>query len=125
MENISNISVFAFYGSLRRGMENHTLHASHLKYLFSARLSGFKLYSRGEFPVAVKSSATDSIVVEVFKIGDESTREMIHKLEMDEGYYFERIPVGDTEAGIYLFHQPGNYQPVDSGDWVTFFRETH
>jgi gamma-glutamylcyclotransferase (GGCT)/AIG2-like uncharacterized protein YtfP len=122
---MENISVFAFYGSLRRGMENHALHASHLKYLFSARLSGFKLYSRGEFPVAVRSSATDSIVVEVFRIVDRATREMIHKLEMDEGYYFESILIGDVEAGIYLFREPGNYQQVDGGDWVTFFRETH
>lgn len=120
-----NTSVFAFYGSLRRGMENHALHASHLKYLFSARLSGFKLYSRGEFPVAVRSSASDSIVVEVFRIDDFSTREMIHKLEMDEGYVFESIVIGGVEAGIYLFREPGNYQQVDGGDWVTFFREIH
>jgi gamma-glutamylcyclotransferase (GGCT)/AIG2-like uncharacterized protein YtfP len=122
---MENTNVFAFYGSLRRGMENHALHASHLKYLFSARLSGFKLYSRGEFPVAVRSSATDSIVVEVFRIGDQSTREMIHKLEMDEGYYFESILIDGVEVGIYLVREPGNYQQVDGGDWVTFFRETH
>jgi gamma-glutamylcyclotransferase (GGCT)/AIG2-like uncharacterized protein YtfP len=122
---MENISVFAFYGSLRRGMENHALHAAHLKYLFSARLSGYSLYSRGEFPVAVKSSATDSIVVEVFRVGDQSTREMIHKLEMDEGYYLEVIQISGVEAGIYMFREPGNYQHVTGGDWVTFFRETH
>jgi gamma-glutamylcyclotransferase (GGCT)/AIG2-like uncharacterized protein YtfP len=122
---MENTSVFAFYGSLRRGMENHALHASHLKYLFSARISGFKLYSRGQFPVAVTSSATDSIVVEVFRIDDPSTREMIHKLEMDEGYYFESIRIDDINVGIYLFQAPGNYQQVDGGDWVTFFRERH
>lgn len=122
---MENTTVFAFYGSLRRGMENHTLHADHLEYLFSARLSGFKLYSRGEFPVAVRSSATDSIVVEVFRIADRSTREMIHKLEMDEGYHFESIPIGGIETGIYLFREPGNYQQVPGGDWVTFFGETH
>jgi gamma-glutamylcyclotransferase (GGCT)/AIG2-like uncharacterized protein YtfP len=122
---VENTSVFAFYGSLRRGMENHALHTGHLKYLFSARLSGYKLYSRGKFPVAVKSNASDSIVVEVFRIDDRSTREMIHKLEMDEGYFFEIVPIGGIGAGIYLFKEPGNYQHVGSGDWVTFFRETH
>ena len=120
-----NTSVFAFYGSLRRGMENHALHASHLKYLFSARLSGFKLYSRGQFPVAVRSSATDSIVVEVFRIDDPSTREMIHKLEMDEGYYRDSITIDGLDVAIYLFREAGNYQQVDGGDWVSFFRETH
>jgi gamma-glutamylcyclotransferase (GGCT)/AIG2-like uncharacterized protein YtfP len=119
-------SVFAFYGSLRRGMENHVLHKKHLKYLFSARLRGYSLYSRGEFPVAVRSSnISDSIVVELFRIVDRPTREMIHKLEMDEGYYFESITVDGIDAGIYLFKDPENYQPVRGGDWVTFFRETH
>lgn len=123
---MENTTVFAFYGSLRRGMENHILHRDHLKYLFSARLRGYSLYSRGEFPVAVKSSnLNDSIVVELFTIADRTTREMIHKLEMDEGYYFEVITVDTTEAGIYLFKDPENYQPVRSGDWVSFFRETH
>jgi len=122
---MENISVFAFYGSLRRGMENHALHAVHLKYLFSARLSGYKLYSRGEFPIAVKSSTSDSIVVEVFKINDLSTREMIHKLEMDEGYYLETLSLNSIDVGIYLFEDPKNYPQVDGGDWVSFFREKH
>lgn len=121
-----NTTVFAFYGSLRRGMENHVLHKNHLKYLFSARLRGYKLYSRGEFPIAVRSNNTnDSIVVEIFSIADRTTREMIHKLEMDEGYFLETISIDGVEAGIYLVENPENYPLVKSGDWVTFFRETH
>ncbi|MEI9920278.1 MAG: gamma-glutamylcyclotransferase family protein [Bacteroidota bacterium] len=123
---MENTTVFAFYGSLRRGMENHSLHDNHLKYLFSARLRGYRLYSMGEFPFAVKSSSlSDSIVVEVFNIIDRSTREMIHKLEMDEGYYLELVKIDEVEAGIYLYKEPGNYRYVEDGDWVTFFRETH
>lgn len=123
---MENTTHFAFYGSLRRGMENHILHRDHLKYLFSARLRGYSLYSRGEFPVAVKSgNINDSIVVEIFNIPDRATREMIHKLEMDEGYYLETIIVDEIEAGIYLYESPENYQAVQSGDWVTFFRQTH
>jgi gamma-glutamylcyclotransferase (GGCT)/AIG2-like uncharacterized protein YtfP len=123
---MENTTVFAFYGSLRRGMENHALHADHLKYLFSARLRGYRLHSRGEFPVAVRSpSNTDSVVVELFSIADRSTREMIHKLEMDEGYFLEKINVDGIDAAIYLYENQGNYQHVESGDWVTFFRETH
>jgi gamma-glutamylcyclotransferase (GGCT)/AIG2-like uncharacterized protein YtfP len=121
---MENISLFAFYGSLRRGMENHALHENHLKYLFSARLAGYQLYSRGEFPVAVAAqSTTDSIVVEVFKIEDASTREMIHKLEMDEGYYLRAINIDRQQVGIYLVDDKKNYQYVEGGDWVTFFRQ--
>jgi gamma-glutamylcyclotransferase (GGCT)/AIG2-like uncharacterized protein YtfP len=121
-----NTTIFAFYGSLRRGMENHVLHKNHLKYLFSARLRGYNLYSRGEFPVAVKSNnANNSIVVEIFSIADRTTREMIHKLEMDEGYFLETVSIDGVDAGIYLVESPENYPLVKSGDWVTFFREIH
>ena len=123
---MENTTHFAFYGSLRRGMENHILHRDHLKYLFSARLRGYSLYSRGEFPVAVKSAQNnDSVVVEIFNIPDRATREMIHKLEMDEGYYFETVVIDGLDVGIYLFESPENYPRVRGGDWVTFFRETH
>ena len=123
---MENINAFAFYGSLRRGMENHTLHAHQLEYLFSARLRGYQLYSRGGFPIAVKSpSSTNSIVVEVFKIVDRPTIEMIHKLEMDEGYILERLTVDNIQANIYLYENAKNYPLVESGDWVTFFRETN
>ena len=121
-----NTTVFAFYGSLRRGMENHLFHKNHLKYLFSARLRGYNLYSLGDFPIAVKSSDPDnSIVVELFSIVDRTTREMIHQLEIDEGYFLETITVDGIEAGIYLHNKAENYPLVQSGDWVTFFRQKH
>jgi gamma-glutamylcyclotransferase (GGCT)/AIG2-like uncharacterized protein YtfP len=123
---MENTTVFAFYGSLRRSMENHTLHREHLEYLFSARIRGYCLYSKGDFPIAVKSSSqSDSIVVEIFSIVDRSTREMIHKLEMDEGYFLETIAIDNIEASIYLVESPENYPLVQGGDWVTFFREIH
>lgn len=123
---MENTTVFAFYGSLRRGMENHTLHREHLEYLYSARIRGYRLYSKGDFPIAVKSSSkSDSIVVEIFRIADRSTREMIHKLEMDEGYFLETIKIDDIDVSIYLVASAENYPLVTDGDWVTFFRETH
>jgi len=123
---MENTTVFAFYGSLRRGMENHVIHSDHLKYLFSARLRGYRLYSREKFPVAVKTNAQeDSIVVELFRIVDKPTREMIHKLEMDEGYFFEEVSIDGIDTGIYLVKDTKNYQHVEGGDWVTFFRQTH
>jgi gamma-glutamylcyclotransferase (GGCT)/AIG2-like uncharacterized protein YtfP len=116
-------NLFAFYGSLRRGMENYAHYRNELHYMFSARIQGFQLYSRGAYPHAVKSSAHHSIVVEVFRIDNEATRKSIDQLELDEGYYIEYVTIHDSPVKIYLFHEPGNYQEVIGGDWVTFFRE--
>jgi gamma-glutamylcyclotransferase (GGCT)/AIG2-like uncharacterized protein YtfP len=115
-------SVYAFYGSLRRGMMYHEVYKGGMEYKFSAQLEGFKLYALKEYPFAVKTNqAMDSIVVEVFKITNPETEKSIHELEMGVGYYYDEIKLNSTTAGIYLFKQPGNYPEVNGGDWVKFF----
>lgn len=117
-------STYAFYGSLRRGMDNYAIYAAGLQYLYSARLTGFKLYSRGEYPCVVETgNRTDSTLVEVFKILNAETEEGIHQLELDEGYYLKNVQIQGNSVGIYLFKSAENYQEVLSGDWVDFFRK--
>jgi hypothetical protein len=48
---------------------------------------------------------------------------MIHKLEMDEGYYLQPLIIDGYQAAIYLVDDRKNYKYVEGGDWVTFFRE--
>jgi gamma-glutamylcyclotransferase (GGCT)/AIG2-like uncharacterized protein YtfP len=116
--------IFAFYGSLRRGMENHDTHKGNSEYLFSARLKGYKLYSKGQYPCAVKSADNDgAITVEVFEISNKKVIDEIHQLELDEGYYCDEELINGMAARIYLYKSPENYQEVVGGDWVTFFRQ--
>jgi gamma-glutamylcyclotransferase (GGCT)/AIG2-like uncharacterized protein YtfP len=115
-------SLYAFYGSLRRGMMYYEVYKDAMEYKFSAQLDGFKLYALKKYPFAVKTNkAKDSIVVEVFKITDAETEKSIHELELGVGYYYDEIKVNSITAGIYLFSDPGNYKEVKDGDWVKFF----
>jgi gamma-glutamylcyclotransferase (GGCT)/AIG2-like uncharacterized protein YtfP len=115
-------SLYAFYGSLRRGMMYYEVYKDAMEYKFSAQLDGFKLYALKEYPFAVKTNkAKDSIVVEVFKITDPETEKSIHELELGVGYSYDEIKVNSITAGIYLFSDPGNYKEVKDGDWVKFF----
>lgn len=114
---------FAFYGSLRRGMENHDVYKSGLLYLFSARLKGYRLYSKGQYPCAVMTGDNGAVTVEVFETGSEKVAADIHQLEIDEGYYLDEVMINEVATRIYLYKQPGNYQEVTGGDWVTFFRQ--
>lgn len=114
---------FAFYGSLRRGMENYSAYEDELEYLFSARLKGYRLHSLGEYPFAVRTSDDDAITVEVFQTTSESAASGIHQLEIDAGYECEEISIDGLKVKIYLYRDHGNYREVDGGDWVTFFRE--
>jgi gamma-glutamylcyclotransferase (GGCT)/AIG2-like uncharacterized protein YtfP len=115
--------LYAFYGSLRRGMENYDLHKENSHYLYSARLTGYKLYSRGQYPFAVRTGGPDAIVVEVYQITDSATAGSIHQLEVEEGYFSTEEIIGGKPTTIYLFNSGENYPEVPGGDWVTFFRQ--
>lgn len=121
---MNHASTYAFYGSLRRGMDNHEVYAAGLRYLFSAWICGFKLYSRGEYPCVTQTGINDDrVMVEVFEITDVVTEEGIHQLELEEGYDLKQIEIDGRTVGIYLYQSVENYQEVPEGDWVDFYRK--
>ena len=115
-------SLYAFYGSLRRGMMYYEVFKEGLQYQFSAKLPGFKLYALSEYPFAVKTGLPqDTIEIEVFKIIKPETERSIHNLEIEVGYYYDEVNVNAINAGISLYRHSGNYPEVKGGDWVKFF----
>ena len=115
-------ATYAFYGSLRRGMSNYQDFESSLEFLFQEIISGYQLYALEKYPYAIKTdSASDLIVVEVFKIINPEVEKSIHALELRVGYYYDEIKIRDGNVGIYLFKKAGTETLVKSGDWVQFF----
>jgi gamma-glutamylcyclotransferase (GGCT)/AIG2-like uncharacterized protein YtfP len=115
-------SVYAFYGSLRRGMSYYEEFRQGLNYQYSLWLKGYDLFSLGPYPCAVKTDNPDSkIMIEVMKIGDPDIEKSIVKIEMDAGYYCEDIMIQGKRAGIFLYKSAANYPHVYHGDWVKFF----
>jgi gamma-glutamylcyclotransferase (GGCT)/AIG2-like uncharacterized protein YtfP len=118
---ISNL--YAFYGSLRRGLHNYERFEPHLRYQFSCWIKGYQLYSFGEFPFAVKTNKDDDkILVEIFEINDVDTQKQIDDLELGYGYLMEVIMIDKQSVKIYLLEKNTNYPLVIGGDWVKFFR---
>jgi gamma-glutamylcyclotransferase (GGCT)/AIG2-like uncharacterized protein YtfP len=116
-------SRYAFYGSLRRGLQNHEPYKSHLRYQFSCWIKGFQLYSLGDFPFAWKTGIeSDKILVEVFEIDNLQVEEQINQLEKGYGYIDDTILIDEKPAKIYLFKDKANYPIVLEGDWLKFFR---
>ncbi len=115
-------SLYAFYGSLRRGMRLHKQFKNDLQYLYSVWLSGYDLYSLGNYPYALKSTdQTHKILVEVMDILDPETEKTIFKIESDAGYASHKIMIGDDPVIIFLYKEPANNLRIDSGDWGIFF----
>lgn len=114
--------LYAFYGSLRRGMRLHKQFKNDLQYQYNLWLQGYDLYSLGSYPYALKSSdPMHRILVEVMMISDKETEKTIFKIESDAGYYGHKIMIGDDEVTIFLFEESANNLRIDSGDWGIFF----
>ncbi|HPM32175.1 MAG TPA: gamma-glutamylcyclotransferase [Chryseolinea sp.] len=113
---------YAFYGSLRLGMENYKVFEDGLEFLGKAELRGFKLFSLIDYPYAISTeNENDCIVVELFKIINITTEESIHQVEMDAGYIFTNIEIAKQKFGIYLFTEiKDENRWVESGDWVVY-----
>lgn len=119
--DMEETELFAFYGSLRRGMDNYQDFEAALEFVKITRISGFKLYSLGAYPYAVRSDdMRSSLVIEIFKVKNQAARLAIHEMEIEAGYIFELIEIGEEKVGIYLFEQSGDDPWVENGDWVSF-----
>ncbi len=115
--------LYAFYGSLRRGLHNYERFELHLRYHFSCWIKGYQLYSFGEFPFAVKTNNDkDQILIEIFEINDVEIQKQIDELELGYGYFMEAIMIDKQSVKIYLLEKNTNYPLVIGGDWVKFFR---
>lgn len=113
---------YAFYGTLRPGMELYQVYRPGMTHLGQALLKGYRLYSLGEYPYAVPSSG-GSIVVDLYRLEPDCARD-IHEMEIDAGYYYDEIIIDGLAFGIYLFDRPGAQDPeIRSGDWTRHVAE--
>jgi len=115
-------SQYAFYGSLRRGMENYRLFESDLNFLRTVELGGFKMFSLGPYPYIIRTgNSEDKIVGDLFIVTNRETEQTIHKMELDAGYIFSEVEIAGNKFGIYLLEATNADHPeVGGGDWSTF-----
>lgn len=113
---------YAFYGTLRQGMEYHSIYGKGLTYVKSVLLKGYRLYSLGDYPYAVPSD-TGSIIADLYQV-DRNIARTIHGMEIQAGYYYDEIIIDSLAFGIYLFAEPdpGDIE-LESGDWVRYATE--
>lgn len=113
---------YAFYGSLRKGLENFALYQQDLRYLRTVKINGFKMYSLGDYPYIVRSSNdADVIIADLFQIVKVETEQNIHNMELEAGYIFSEVDIGAIKFGIYLFDQPALGTLMESpADWRVF-----
>ncbi len=116
---------YAFYGTLRKGLDNYRHCASELKYLRTIVIAGFKMHSLIDYPYAVRTAdPLHTIKADLFEIIDPETEEMIYEMELEAGYILSNIEVDGTKFGIYLFNQSHpNHAVIGHGDWTLWLKE--
>lgn len=113
---------YAFYGTLRPGMELHQVYQPGMTHLEQALLEGYRLYSLGDYPYAVPS-ASGRIAVDLYRLEPDCAQE-IHEMEIEAGYYYDEIIIDGLAFGIYLFDRARSGDPeIRSGDWARHVAE--
>lgn len=114
--------LYAFYGSLRKGMTNHRRYSKGMELVFTEFLTGYRLHAMRWYPYAVRTGNPDDyMLVEVYRLTDKATEQAIHDLELSVGYHYDEVLLRDQSVGIYLFRESGAEPSVKGGDWVKFF----
>jgi gamma-glutamylcyclotransferase (GGCT)/AIG2-like uncharacterized protein YtfP len=116
---------YAFYGSLRKGMYNYHALAQGLTYEKTVEVSGYKLFSLGAYPFAIKTNdESDKLVIDLFTITNDRTENSIHRMELGAGYIYDEVDVDGVSYGIYLFpnrlRDYESYTQVKGGDWCEY-----
>lgn len=113
---------YAFYGTLRQGMEYYSIYGGGMTSLRSVLLKGYRMFSLGDYPYAVPSP-DGSIIADLYQVDDEIAK-AIHDMEIEAGYYYDEIIIDARTFGIYLLAEPGSGdKEIPSGDWVSYTRE--
>lgn len=125
--DFAGINKVAVYGSLRKGLSNHSV-IEKSRLLGFDFVEGFSMYpinkSNG-FPFALQDNSENSIKVEVYEINNESTKMRLDSLE---GYpsFYDRVII-DTEFGkcwIYVLNmEKDTSSMVSISDWKKYLEE--
>jgi gamma-glutamylcyclotransferase (GGCT)/AIG2-like uncharacterized protein YtfP len=122
--SIERLGYYAFYGTLRQGMENHLAFAKALTFLRTVTVEGYRMYSLGEYPYVIQTGdSNDQIIVDLFQITTIETEELIYEMEIDADYILSSLVIDGNKFGIYLFARKRDGDAhVSGGDWVVHAR---
>lgn len=119
----------AFYGTLRLNQGNYRYflgEKDNVQHLGTEVVSGYRMYSLGGYPMVFPSSEPgDSIVVDLFSVGDPQAMIGIDRMETGAGYDREVINVNGNDYVMYVGEPEyeaaisANQNKVENGDWLS------
>ena len=120
----------AVYGSLRKGMYNHSL-IEDAKYLGKYETKpAYSMYAVSTYP-GIKANGHTSITMEVYEVDDD----LLELVDQLEGYsskrkhndFYNRVtvntPYGLAYTYLYVPEIPEGAEQVQEGDWVRYHEQ--
>ncbi len=90
---------FFFYGTLMKDLEYHHLIREHVRWIKPVALSGYRMFSAGDYPAVIRGSGDDMIHGELVTIdGGKDAGKLLHIIDELEGYN----PAGKPQHNLYL-----------------------
>lgn len=119
-QDTNGVNKYAVYGSLRAGLHNHAL-IKDCTLLSTETLQGFEMFSLGGFPCVYKNPV-DDVLIEVYEVDSESTRQALDRLEGHPDWYKrEVVETSQGPAWLYVMQRAYPDAPyVEGGDWVQY-----
>ena len=96
-----------------------------MEFMMEKRISGFKLYDLGPYPMVIKTSdENDFVTFDIFQV-TARTKEMIDAMEFGAGYIDIHQPItNEIMATVYAYPRiPHNAIHIKSGDYVQYIRQ--
>lgn len=123
-----NKKLIAVYGSLRKGLHNHSYHLGNAEYLGEFKTEPvYSLYSLSSFP-GLKENGNTSVTMEVYAVTPEEEK----SVDGLEGYtpgetatFYDKKPISTPfgEASVYTFVRDISDRPlVKDGDWKNYVK---
>ena len=122
--------LFAFYGTLRKNQGNYKYFIDKTEHevLGTVILPGYKMYSFGGYPFVIPSDdKSDTIVVDLMSVPNETAAYGIHAMELGAGYQVQEIVHEGKVYWLYVYRTADYVRhgvpQVESGDWVAYKKE--
>lgn len=118
--------LYAFYGSLRKGMYNYEHFKDGMEYIQTVEISGFQLFSLGSYPCVIRTDdSKDKLTIDLFTVTG-AMEGRIHRMEVGAGYGYDEVEVNGRTFGIYTYDHSAlsrlKERRVPGGDWVKHLR---
>lgn len=119
------MKLIAVYGTLRKGGYNYDRfirYGHNFEYIETTNLNNFDIYDLGYYPCACRSKDNGSIVIDLFRVSDE-TFNSLNQMELGAGYTVHEVDTQHGKATIWIYTRVPTDGFIQGGDYIKYIQK--